>query len=221
MINHQILIDKIRSEEEEEDESTGDAESWINWFCSLKGNEFYVEVEESWIEDDFNLYGLSDLVENYDFALDVILDRGTDLQLSPEQASVIDLSAEILYGLIHARYILTTQGLEQIRSKYENEVFGKCPRVFCEEQNLLPVGQSDLPRVSNVKLYCPKCQDIYTPKYSRHATIDGAHFGTTLPQLFLQIYPELIPPKPKYKYVPRMFGFKVHKSSREVLLKKR
>jgi casein kinase II subunit beta len=82
---------------------------------------------------------------------------------------------------------------------------------------MLPVGQSDLPRQSTVKLYCPRCQDLYFPKFSKHAKIDGAYFGTTFPHMFQQIYPEMIPARPRYSYVPRIFGFKVHKSSRDVL----
>ena len=31
---------------------------WIQWFCSLEGNEFFVEVEEEFIRDSFNVYGL-------------------------------------------------------------------------------------------------------------------------------------------------------------------
>lgn len=33
---------------------------------------------------------------------------------------------------------------------------------------MLPLGQSDLPRVSTVDLFCPSCRDIYYPKASRH-----------------------------------------------------
>ena len=48
--------------------------------------------------------------------------------------------------------------------KYKNAEFGRCPRVYCCGQPCLPVGQSDVSRQSNVKIFCPKCQDIYTPQ---------------------------------------------------------
>lgn len=91
--------------------------------------------------------------------------------------------------------------------------FGRCPRVSCQGQPVLPVGLSDLPRTNTVKLFCPKCQDIFHPKQTRHANIDGAYFGTTFPHLLLQSHPELVPTKSTQPYVPKIFGFKIHKSS--------
>jgi len=105
-----------------------------------------------------------------------------------------------------------------MKQKYLNVDFGRCPRVFCEGQPVLPVGQSDLPRNSLAKLLCPRCQEIYYPPFPKHSQIDGAYFGTTFAHLFLQVYPDLIPPSPKTSYVPRIFGFKIHHSSRKVLL---
>ena len=41
--------------------------------------------------------------------------------------------------------------------------------------------------------------------------IDGAFFGTTFPHLYLQTFSEMQPQKSSTTYVPRVFGFKVHK----------
>ncbi len=50
-------------------------ETWISWFCSQRGYyDFFCEVDEKWIEDRFNLTGLSDVVPHFDRALDLILE---------------------------------------------------------------------------------------------------------------------------------------------------
>lgn len=41
--------------------------------------------------------------------------------------------------------------------------------------------------------------------------VDGAYFGTTFPHLFLMTYGNLLPTQATKTYVPRIFGFKVHK----------
>ena len=176
----------------------------VSWFCSLKGNEFFAEVEEDFIQDDFNLTGLSAQVPHYEFALDTILDVESpatagfseEQQVSPRrphaaQACVpaaaacarytrmrtcarhphphphasthtaaqesIESAAELLYGLIHARFIITPRGMSAMLDKYKNTHFGRCPRAFCQGQPVLPVGQSDVPRMHTSKVFCPKC----------------------------------------------------------------
>ena len=69
---------------------------------------------------------------------------------------------------------------------------------------------ADLPNVQTVKLYCAKCEDLYNPKSSRHAGIDGAYFGSSFQNILFQVYPALIPDKSISRYEPRIFGFKVH-----------
>ncbi len=45
-------------------------------------------------------------------------------------------------------------------------------------QACLPVGLSDIPRQSTVKLFCPKCEDVYYPRSKYHGNLDG---GCRLP----------------------------------------
>lgn len=94
--------------------------------------------------------------------------------------------------------------------KYKKAEFGKCPRVDCFSHPLLPMGLSDIPNLKPVKLYCARCEDIYNPKSSRHAAIDGAYFGTSFHNIMFQVYPALIPSKSIERYIPRAYGFKVH-----------
>jgi len=193
--------------------SSEDETSWISWFCSLRGNEFFVEVDEEYIQDDFNLTGLNNMVQNYEYALDMILDVEPEEPFNDEQQEAVASAAEMLYGLIHARFILTVRGLSHMLEKFNAVDFGRCPRVFCQGQPVLPVGQSDIPRTNTIKLFCPRCQDIYYPRYSRHCNTDGAYFGTSFPHLLLATYPEIVPSKPLASYVPKIYGFKIHKSS--------
>ncbi|CAN8245763.1 unnamed protein product [Cochlearia groenlandica] len=213
--NNNVSDVESDTDSEESDVSGSDVEdvSWVSWFCNLKGNEFFCEVDDDYIQDDFNLCGLSSLVPYYEYALDLILDVESSHEevFTEEQNEMIESTAEMLYGLIHARFILTSKGLAAMLEKYKNYDFGRCPRVYCCGQPCLPVGQSDIPRTSTVKIYCPRCEDIYYPRSKYQGNIDGAYFGTTHAHLFLMTYGNLKPAKATQNYVPRVFGFKLHK----------
>ncbi|WVQ96099.1 hypothetical protein IAU59_003201 [Kwoniella sp. CBS 9459] len=170
--------------------------TWISWFLSTKGNEYFAEVDEDYILDRFNLTGLNgEVVQEYSRALNLITDNLDEESLSDDVREAVETSARFLYGLIHARYIVTSRGLSKMLEKYRKADFGRCPRVYCYSQPLLPVGLSDIPYQKAVKLYCPRCEDIYSPKSNRHGSIDGAYFGTTFPHMLFMVYPQMIPGK--------------------------
>lgn len=203
--------------------SSGSPESWISSFCSLLGHEYFAEVSEEFIEDDFNLTGLQTQVTMYKEALEMILDvepeddDDDDEEDEEEEEdisgdgrdgvanrhgerrhhsriasdlSVIESSAEMLYGLIHQRFICSRAGIQQMSEKYELNHFGVCPRTNCNQTRTLPVGLSDIPGEDTVKLFCPSCLDVYVPPNSRFQTVDGAFFGRTFGALFLLTFPD-------------------------------
>ncbi|KAF9485296.1 hypothetical protein BDN70DRAFT_871319 [Pholiota conissans] len=192
--------DEIMEEaEEQEDGYTSSTPTstltWISWFCSLPGHEYFCEVTEDFIEDDFNLTGLNTMVPFWKEAMEMVLDvepEDEDTSKIPD-VSIIESSAEMLYGLVHQRYILTRVGLQAMAEKYEGGVFGTCPRVYCVGCNVVPCGRVDIPGNDTVKLFCPNCNDIFVPPSSRFQGVDGAFFGTTFAHLFFQTYRELSP----------------------------
>lgn len=95
--------------------ASDDENTWISWYVGLRGNDYFCEVDEEFIQDDFNLSGLSTMVPYYENALDLILDVDIPLDsLSEEEQEVVETSAEVLYGLIHARFVLSTRGMQKM-----------------------------------------------------------------------------------------------------------
>ena len=170
--------------------------------------------------DKFNLYGLRAVIPNYLECLSLILDKTgrsilcarnlmcfvcrfsmcTDDDAEPETLQ----NAIDLYGLIHARYVITTRGLDAMVSshtqhtRHQNEYYLFCSCASIRLRPLEPVRMSNATIVllcrwvwlyhhyqwcfyscltftvcceqvgthddlcfDKVKVYCPKCQNIY------------------------------------------------------------
>jgi casein kinase II subunit beta len=106
------------------------------------------------------------------------------------------------------------------KERYLEGEFGTCVRVGCGDCYVLPTGFSDTPGEDTLKLYCPRCSDVYQPRHQRFNNVDGCNFGTSFAQLMFVTFPSLVPGKEeqsvndhaikKYQtYTPKIFGFKV------------
>lgn len=258
---HLSRLNEEETDSSEEEDSVSQAYSpWIEWFLSQPAHDFFVEIDEEYILDRFNLTGLTSISSHFQRALDRItkhtdededereaenaeqMDHNRDISnahgivsmdttMLEDEKRIITASNEHhtsiteseiqntaihLYGLIHARYIITSTGMNKMFEKFRTGIFGKCPRVFCRSFSLVPVGLSDIPGQSSVQLYCAHCEDVYRPRSNRYNTIDGAYFGTSFPHLFFQCFKQTIPRKSLDHYVPKIFGFRLYSSQKEL-----
>ncbi|KAJ1502255.1 casein kinase 2 regulatory subunit [Coelomomyces lativittatus] len=157
------------------EDSSGSVEfNWIQWFLSKPENKYLLPVPEDFIEDEFNLSGLNNMVNHCREAIKMILDY--DEEYVPSKEKQVAASAETLYLLIHARYIITKHGLIALFNKVCSRHYGMCPRHFCNRYPLVPIAETDKPKVKGVRLYCNNCQDIYYSPSRRSSRLDGTYF---------------------------------------------
>jgi casein kinase II subunit beta len=184
---------------------------WIAQFCHLPQNLWYVAIDSDWVFDWFNQHGFNSLFQNFEEAIDLIVDKqGTDWEAyTQDQVAVIHSQALRIYGLMHARWICQPRGMASMKEKYDQGVFGKCPRFACNGTNLLPMGTTLIPRRHSAKLFCPQCCDIYRPP--PECSLDGAHFGPAFPHMFLFEYVQLDKSAVFRPFEEQAFGFRVRK----------
>ncbi len=106
-----ILLLRLISIRDPEHQTNG----YSHQFVSNRGNEYFCEIDEEYLTDRFNLTGLNTEVHYYQHALDLVNDV-FDLDCEDEMREAIEKSARHLYGLVHARYIVTTRGLAKMVS---------------------------------------------------------------------------------------------------------
>ena len=135
----------------------------------------------------------------YRQALDLILSHK-----EPEEkpSLIIQYAAEVLYGFIHARFVVSTRGLDTLRQililhasnpDSRQPLFGRCPRIRCGGMPLLPCGLSDDYDLdsgnhnaeSRAKRYCCNCRETFNCWESK---VDGSAWGTSACHLLLMIY---------------------------------
>ncbi|ORZ35364.1 casein kinase II, regulatory subunit, partial [Catenaria anguillulae PL171] len=116
---------------------------------------------------EFQLTGLAAMVPFFHESLDLILDRDAGS------------SSQLLYTLIHARWIITKAGLQAMLEKIENASLAFVP--VCYALGIRsPCRPFDLPGMGPSSCTV-SCQDTYHPQSNRFARLDGASIGSTFP----------------------------------------
>lgn len=187
------------------------SEKWVDWFFKLSIGKYFVRIDNDYLNDSFNIYGMREKIERngFDFKTILKLVRGEYTHGIPHELNECAIQ---LYGLIHARYLMTKNGTELLLKNYLSGVYGKCPNFNCQFK-CLPYGIDSDPGNSCLLMYCPKCHDVY---YSNHVDcmhIDGSAFYSSYLVPFEHEYPIIrgleLPPKPQLK----LFGFKIEEES--------
>lgn len=187
-------------------------EDWLSNFLAQGGfRQLLVEIPEFYLDDSLSLYGLQDEIKYFNEAM-FLIRNGVCPDDVDEDA--VSKSAALLYSKAHARYILTPQGLEEIKDKYERGDYGKCPRYLCSGQHLLPHGAMEKPGKSVLRCVCPCCGEFYKAFAANpDFYIDGCFFGPNLFGMFMLTYPHFKPKEFK-RYEPRIYGFRIYDPSR-------
>ncbi|VVC25945.1 Casein kinase II, regulatory subunit, alpha-helical,Casein kinase II, regulatory subunit [Cinara cedri] len=197
---------------------------WTARFLDKPENAFLCAVDESFVRDRFNLIGLEDAIPGFDAAVRHVLgetrtDGGGGAVVDKtsgghRNACGQEAAAELFYGMAHARYVMTPTGVAKMFEKYLAGCFGHCPRVNCDRSPVLPIGLSDAVGIDTVRIYCPRCMDVYWPPAGLNgSSVDGAYIGTGFPHMAFMTQPELRPARPRGRFAAKLYGFTVHKSA--------
>ncbi|KAI2500656.1 protein kinase regulator [Fragilaria crotonensis] len=197
---------------------------WVIDFLQSRPNDALLAVPRDFLGDGFNLVHLPPLVERFVGSVDLsfpLYKAALRLILSNEQLSdippLVQQAAEILYALIHGRFVTSPRGLDTLRRTlmHHKEIFGKCPRPSCRGMPMLPHGDSIPGR--NAQRYCFSCGQVWEWWDSK---VDGSAWGPSLCHLYLLTYGKgllggvgSMPQQNPTATVPTIFGFQVHSAA--------
>lgn len=179
-VKHSFMSDTDSS-----DDSENMNKSWLDSYLDLPASDWLCKIPINYISDEFNVVGIPiDKSHAKPAFQQLVGDSDSSDSFDSDTEDEIDNCTETLFGLIHARFIFTPEGIQMMKLKYAKGLFGICPRYKCKGEKLLPVGLTDHPNVCNAKVYCPKCHQLYEPD-PIHASLDGAYFTVSFPHFFI------------------------------------
>ena len=197
----------------------------IDLILNSNYGKFLCEIDRDFITDKFNLTGIPQEFVYFEKVYKILLSDKPIADLNQlDEYDFYDLLT--LYGLVHARYIISPNGLHRMRKKFINGDYGICPRYYCRRQHVVPLGLTGIFNDNFPRVFCPNCQDIYDLEDKYFNRIDGSFYGPTFAMFFFLTYPDLFAAQApnlavnsrlanqqqskRDVYCPKIFGFKIY-----------
>lgn len=193
-----MKTDSFTNKESSSSSTQGD-DVWILNFLSKQQNKYLERIQDSFLDDRFNFYGLKEKVENFEDSYMAIQNTKTSKNIEDEGK---------LYLYAHQRYIFTKAGSESVLDRVLDKEYGSCPIYGCDGSPVIPVGLSNEYGKYNTKVYCHNCGNVFEPKGSLKK-LDGCAWGTGFCHFLILSYSYQFDKKPLVPYTPKLFGFKL------------
>ena len=96
------------NDSDDNEEYSMEDDTWIEWFCKMDGNHFFVEITHDFLNNKLNLLGLEKQYPDYEDYLEIILSKEapTSEILTEEYMEKMGKIKEF-YGVLHKRFLYT------------------------------------------------------------------------------------------------------------------
>lgn len=98
------------NDSDDNEEYSVEDDTWIEWFCKMEGNHFFVEISQEFLLNKANMLGLEKEFPNYNDYLDIILSREAPSAEANEEYMEKMGKIKELYGILHKRFLYTPMG---------------------------------------------------------------------------------------------------------------
>lgn len=164
---------------------------WARKFILSRPKDALLPIPIEFLSDGFNLVNIASVIskmhrlnENsnmaqesslYKDSIKLILEEDEEKMNSFQIPEEVQHAAEIIYHIVHARFICSPRGLDMVRRMFQKNlsnhfihpIFGRCSRITCDGTPLLPFGVSHAYDIQGRRTadrkamrYCCNCKEV-------------------------------------------------------------
>ena len=109
--DNEPVVNNNGNDSDDNEEYSLEEDTWIEWFCKMDGNHFFVEITPEFLENKINLIGLEREFPNYEEYLEIMLSKeAPTAEIMNEEYMEKMGKIKELYGIIHKRFLYSPMG---------------------------------------------------------------------------------------------------------------